>query len=267
MREADGRGADPKADGRVEWWADEPKKKVQQSGTALVTPFDDRGRIDFGAIEVRRVEWQIGEGALLSGALWDDRESATLSGDERKAVTAAVVLAARGRVPVRRRAPEGITPRRPHSGRATGPGSGRRRNPLRIAHVQPADGGGTGPPLLGHLRRLASCRSSFTTFPPGPARTSTSRRSSGLAGVGGGVGRSFVHGLRPDRIDQGRASLLTSPAFSGRDAIKLAPSPRRARAHLGCVQRDPPRDGRPREGRPRRRLGPRPRAPGPLRFP
>ncbi len=68
-------------------------------GTALVTPFDDRGRIDFGAIE-RLVDWQIAEGIDFLVPCGTTGESATLSGDERKAVTAAVVLAARGRVPV-----------------------------------------------------------------------------------------------------------------------------------------------------------------------
>ena len=68
-------------------------------GTALVTPFDERGRIDFGAIE-RLVGWQISEGIDFLVPCGTTGESATLSGDERKAVSAAVVLAARGRVPV-----------------------------------------------------------------------------------------------------------------------------------------------------------------------
>lgn len=68
-------------------------------GASLVTPFDDRGRIAFGAIE-ELVEWQIGEGIdfLVCGATTG--ESPTLSRDERKAATAAVVRAANGRVPV-----------------------------------------------------------------------------------------------------------------------------------------------------------------------
>jgi 4-hydroxy-tetrahydrodipicolinate synthase len=68
-------------------------------GTELVTPFDEKGRIDFGALE-RLVSWQIENGAdfLVPGATTG--ESATLSGEERRAVVAAVVLAAAGRVPV-----------------------------------------------------------------------------------------------------------------------------------------------------------------------
>jgi len=68
-------------------------------GTALITPFDEKGRIDFGALE-RLVEWQIEEGIdfLVPGGTTG--ESATLSGDERKAVTAAVVKTANGRVKV-----------------------------------------------------------------------------------------------------------------------------------------------------------------------
>jgi len=68
-------------------------------GTALVTPFDDKGRIDFGALE-RLVEWQIREGIDFLVPCGTTGESATLSGDERKAVTTAVVQTARGRVPV-----------------------------------------------------------------------------------------------------------------------------------------------------------------------
>ena len=75
---------------RVEW---------RGCGTALVTPFDDRGRIDFGAI-TRLVEWQISEGIDFLVPCGTTGEASTLSGDERKAVTAAVVAAVSGRVPV-----------------------------------------------------------------------------------------------------------------------------------------------------------------------
>lgn len=68
-------------------------------GTALVTPFDEKGRIDFGALE-RLVDWQIEEGIGFLVPCGTTGESATLAGDERKAVTAAVVKTANGRVPV-----------------------------------------------------------------------------------------------------------------------------------------------------------------------
>jgi 4-hydroxy-tetrahydrodipicolinate synthase len=68
-------------------------------GTALITPFDDKGRIDFGALE-RLVDWQITEGIDFLVPCGTTGESATLSGTERKAVTAAVVKAANGRVPI-----------------------------------------------------------------------------------------------------------------------------------------------------------------------
>jgi 4-hydroxy-tetrahydrodipicolinate synthase len=68
-------------------------------GTALITPFDEKGRIDFGALE-RLVDWQIEEGIDFLVPCGTTGESATLAGDERKAVTAAVVKAANGRVPV-----------------------------------------------------------------------------------------------------------------------------------------------------------------------
>jgi 4-hydroxy-tetrahydrodipicolinate synthase len=68
-------------------------------GTALVTPFDDKGRIDFRAI-AKLVDWQIEQGIGFLVPCGTTGESATLSGEERKAVTAAVVRAAAGRVPV-----------------------------------------------------------------------------------------------------------------------------------------------------------------------
>jgi 4-hydroxy-tetrahydrodipicolinate synthase len=68
-------------------------------GTALVTPFDDRGRIAFGALSAL-VEWQISQGVDFLVTCGTTGESSTLSRDERKAVTAAVVHAAGGRVPV-----------------------------------------------------------------------------------------------------------------------------------------------------------------------
>ena len=71
----------------------------QGCGTALVTPFDDHGRIDFGALE-KLVEWQISGGADFLVPCGTTGESATLSREERQAVTAAVVRAANGRVPV-----------------------------------------------------------------------------------------------------------------------------------------------------------------------
>lgn len=71
----------------------------QGCGTALVTPFDEKGRIDFGSIE-RLVEWQIEQGIDFLVPCGSTGEASTLSGDERKAVNAAVVRAARGRVPV-----------------------------------------------------------------------------------------------------------------------------------------------------------------------
>jgi 4-hydroxy-tetrahydrodipicolinate synthase len=68
-------------------------------GTSLVTPFDERGRIDFDALQ-RLVDWQIEEKIDFLVSCGGPGESATISGDERRTVTAAVVRAARGRVPV-----------------------------------------------------------------------------------------------------------------------------------------------------------------------
>ena len=68
-------------------------------GTSLVTPFDERGRIDFDAL-TRLVDWQVEQGIDFLVSCGATGESGTISGDERKAITAAVVRAARGRVPV-----------------------------------------------------------------------------------------------------------------------------------------------------------------------
>ena len=75
---------------RVEW---------KGCGTALVTPFDEKGRIDFRSL-AKLVDWQITQGIDFLVPCGTTGESATLSGDERKAVTAAVVKAADGRVPI-----------------------------------------------------------------------------------------------------------------------------------------------------------------------
>jgi 4-hydroxy-tetrahydrodipicolinate synthase len=66
--------------------------------TALVTPFRD-GKLDFDAL-AKLVDWQIEQGVDGLVAVGTTGESATLSVDEHVAVIAAMVKAARGRVPV-----------------------------------------------------------------------------------------------------------------------------------------------------------------------
>lgn len=66
--------------------------------TAIVTPFRD-GQVDFAAL-ARLVEWQIEQGIDGIVAVGTTGESATLAVDEHVAVIAAVVKAAKGRVPV-----------------------------------------------------------------------------------------------------------------------------------------------------------------------
>ena len=75
------------------------KTEWKGCGTALVTPFDEKGRIDFGAFE-KLVEWQIAQGIDFLVPCGTTGESAAMSGDERRAVTAFAVKAAGGRVPV-----------------------------------------------------------------------------------------------------------------------------------------------------------------------
>ncbi|HET9621774.1 MAG TPA: 4-hydroxy-tetrahydrodipicolinate synthase [Kofleriaceae bacterium] len=66
--------------------------------TALVTPFRD-GKVDFEAL-AKLVDWQIEQGVDGIVAVGTTGESATLSVTEHVAVIAAIVKAARGRVPV-----------------------------------------------------------------------------------------------------------------------------------------------------------------------
>jgi 4-hydroxy-tetrahydrodipicolinate synthase len=75
------------------------KTQWKGCGTALVTPFDEKGRIDFGAFE-KLVEWQIAQGIDFLVPCGTTGESATMSGDERRAVTTLAVKTAGGRVPV-----------------------------------------------------------------------------------------------------------------------------------------------------------------------
>jgi 4-hydroxy-tetrahydrodipicolinate synthase len=67
--------------------------------TALVTPFDDAGRPDEAALE-GLVNWQIEQGIHGLVPAGTTGEGATLTDDEHRRVIAAVVRAARGRVPV-----------------------------------------------------------------------------------------------------------------------------------------------------------------------
>src|SRR5262245_39428552 len=66
--------------------------------TALVTPFRD-GKVDFDGV-AKLVDWQIDQGVDGIVAVGTTGESATLDVDEHVAVIAAIVKAARGRVPV-----------------------------------------------------------------------------------------------------------------------------------------------------------------------
>jgi 4-hydroxy-tetrahydrodipicolinate synthase len=73
--------------------------RLQGCGTALVTPFTGKGEVDFAALQ-RLVSWQVEEGIDFLVACGSTGEAQTLTDAEREQVTAAVVEAARGRVPV-----------------------------------------------------------------------------------------------------------------------------------------------------------------------
>jgi 4-hydroxy-tetrahydrodipicolinate synthase len=71
----------------------------QGCGTALVTPFERGGEIDFRALGAL-VEWQIAQGIDFLVPCGSTGEAQTLSDRERERVVAAVVETAAGRVPV-----------------------------------------------------------------------------------------------------------------------------------------------------------------------
>src|SRR5215470_548885 len=72
--------------------------KIEGCLTALVTPFKG-GKVDFEGL-AKLVDWQIEQGVDGIVAVGTTGESATLDVDEHVAVIAAIVKAARGRVPV-----------------------------------------------------------------------------------------------------------------------------------------------------------------------
>jgi 4-hydroxy-tetrahydrodipicolinate synthase len=73
--------------------------RFQGCGTALVTPFDESGLVDFPALRAL-VEWQISEGIDFLVVCGSTGEAQTLDEAERERVVAAVVEVAGGRIPV-----------------------------------------------------------------------------------------------------------------------------------------------------------------------
>ena len=73
--------------------------RLQGCGTALVTPFTERGEVDYAALRAL-VEWQIAEGIDFLVPCGSTGEAQTLEDAERERVVAIVVETAAGRVPV-----------------------------------------------------------------------------------------------------------------------------------------------------------------------
>jgi 4-hydroxy-tetrahydrodipicolinate synthase len=73
--------------------------RLQGCGTALVTPFTERGEVDYPALRTL-VEWQIAEGIDFLVPCGSTGEAQTLQEAERERVVAIVVESAAGRVPV-----------------------------------------------------------------------------------------------------------------------------------------------------------------------
>lgn len=78
---------------------DEMKLELRGAMTALVTPFDARGKVDVVALE-RLVQWQIAEGIDGLVPCGTTGEGATLDDDEQRQIIETVVTAAAGRVPI-----------------------------------------------------------------------------------------------------------------------------------------------------------------------
>jgi 4-hydroxy-tetrahydrodipicolinate synthase len=73
--------------------------RLQGCGTALVTPFTERGEVDYPALR-SLVEWQVAEGIDFLVPCGSTGEAQTLADAERERVVATVVETAAGRVPV-----------------------------------------------------------------------------------------------------------------------------------------------------------------------
>jgi 4-hydroxy-tetrahydrodipicolinate synthase len=73
--------------------------RLRGCGTAIVTPFTDRGEVDVDALRAL-VEWQIAEGIDLLVPCGSTGEAQTLDDGERERVVATVVEVSAGRVPV-----------------------------------------------------------------------------------------------------------------------------------------------------------------------
>jgi 4-hydroxy-tetrahydrodipicolinate synthase len=73
--------------------------RLQGCGTALVTPFTDRGEVDYPCLRAL-VEWQVAEHIDFLVPCGSTGEAQTLTDAERERVVAAVAETAAGRVPV-----------------------------------------------------------------------------------------------------------------------------------------------------------------------
>ncbi|MGH7528602.1 MAG: 4-hydroxy-tetrahydrodipicolinate synthase [Gemmatimonadales bacterium] len=73
--------------------------RFQGCGTALVTPFTERGEVDLPALRAL-VDWQIAEGIDFLVPCGSTGEAQTLNETERERVVASVIEVAAGRVPV-----------------------------------------------------------------------------------------------------------------------------------------------------------------------
>jgi len=74
-------------------------KELEGAGVALVTPFDETGKVDFGSL-ANLLEFQIAEGMNYLVSLGTTGETATLQPDERKQILEFTAERVGGRVPL-----------------------------------------------------------------------------------------------------------------------------------------------------------------------
>ena len=74
-------------------------EQLKGTGVALITPFDQHGRVDFKALE-RLVNYQVDNGVNYLVVLGTTGETATLNSEEKVAVRSCVLESNAGRLPV-----------------------------------------------------------------------------------------------------------------------------------------------------------------------
>ena len=217
-------------------------------GTALVTPFTSSGAVDEAAVR-RLARRQIEAGVHFLVPCGTTGEAPTLSAGRE---------APRGRARGRGGAGPRARPRRRRRlrharGRRVGARDARRPAPTACSRSRPyynkPTPEGLVPALPGDRGGDAAARSSSTTCPGGPAATWTRRPSSRLAAIPHVAGVKEASGNMTQICEVLKAVPPGFIVLSGRRRAHAArDGGRRARRHLGRVERGPGGDGAARGG-------------------